>query len=362
MIAALLDQLVRPLARRLHAGHMQRLGIAPTMRLAHGLNRLKFGRHHAGRCRLYRDQLDDLLAENGPATCPPITMRDGWALDTSLSLPHLDRVLADSDQIIRERAGVRRTAEGAYRSYFQDMWTPADAERYPSFLDFATSTDVLSVVSRYLQSIPALSTTLPAGIRLVESSAEFDDQPDRPHDSQLYHIDYYSLPNVYVLVLLADTSAEQGPWTFLPRSLSQRVAAELKYWKRGKPYRLSDEEVYSVADPGAAIAFTYPRGSVLFIESSGCLHYGSRGAVRPRYQLMYGYTGACRTDFSETIMKPKVYPIRATDSRLRKMVLDKNWLPEKQSSQDRGSRVPAPHFANPRVAPAHRAQSAGGRQ
>jgi len=41
---------------------------------------------------------------------------------------------------------------------------------------------------------------------------------------------------------------------------------------------------------------------------------------------MLGYTGAYRTDFSEVIMPHEVYPIRDTDSRLRKMALNKNML------------------------------------
>jgi hypothetical protein len=253
-------------------------------------------------------------------------MKDGWALDTSMSLPYLDRVLEDSDKIIAERSGERRSSKGAYRSYFQDVWTPEDLERYPSFLDFATSSDVLSVVSHYLQSIPVLSTALPAGIRFVESNAAFDDQPDKPHDSQLYHIDYYSLPNVYVLVLLRDTNIENGPWTFLPRSVSQKASRALNYWSRQRGYRVSDEDIYSVVDRKEAIEFCYPRGTVLFIESSGCFHYGSRNSIKPRFQLMLGYTGTCRTDFSEAIMPYKVYPVRDTDSRLRKMVLNKNML------------------------------------
>ena len=90
------------------------------------------------------------------------------------------------------------------------------------------------------------SATRPSGIRFVESNAAFDDQPDRPRDSQLYHIDYYSLPSVYVLVLLRDTTSEHGPWTFLPRGISQKAAAVLKYWSCHCGYRVSDEEIYSV--------------------------------------------------------------------------------------------------------------------
>jgi len=322
-----LDALCRPVAKRLHANHMARLGIRNTMRLAHFYNRIKFRRQDNWRRRLYETQLDALLAENGPPTRPRIEMQDGWAIDASLSLPYLDRVLGDSEKIIAERAGIRRSEPGKYRSYFQDVWTPADLEKYPSFLDFTTSSDVLSTVSHYLRNIPTLSTTLPSGIRFVESNAAFDDQPGKPHDSQLYHIDYYSLPNVYVLVLLRDTTPEHGPWTFLPRSISEKAARRLNYWTKQHGYRLNDEQIYSEVDRKDVIEFCGKRGTVLFIESSGCFHYGSRNSVKPRFQLMLGYLGACRTDFSEAIMPWKVYPVREADSRLRKMVLNKSMLP-----------------------------------
>jgi len=321
-----LDAQMQPLAKRLHHNHMECLGIRNTMRLALAYNQAKFQRQDELRHALFRDRWGKLIDENGPPDRPVIEMKDGWALDTSMSLPHLDQMLEDSREIIAERSGSRRSKPGAYRSYFQDVWTPEDLDRYPSFLDFATSSEVLSVVANYIGCVPALSSTLPSGIRFVESNAAFDDQPDQPHDSQLYHVDYYSLPNVYVLVLLEDTTSEHGPWTFLPRSVSQRAAAALGNWELGRGYRFSDEEVFAVADRSQAIEFTYPRGTVLFIESSGCLHFGSRNSVKPRFQLMLGYTGACRTDFSELIMTPKVYPVRSNDSVLRKLVLNKNAL------------------------------------
>ncbi|MFN5853604.1 MAG: hypothetical protein ACK44Q_17405, partial [Pirellulaceae bacterium] len=317
------------LAKRLHRDHMQLLGISESMRLAHAWNQLQFGRQDSWRRQLYQNRLAELLDENGPPDRAPIQLHDGWAIDRSLSLPHLGRMLEEADRIIAERAGKRLTGQGAYRSFFQDMWIPAeDPLRYPAFLDFITSSELLATVAHYIGSIPALSTTLPTGIRLVESNVLFDEQPDVPKDSQLFHIDYYSLPNVYVLVLLEDTTIENGPWTFLPRSTSQRVAEKLGYWKSGRGYRLTDEEVYSVADRSEVIEFCYPRGTVLFIESSGCMHYGSRRSVKPRFQLMVGYTGACRTDFSESFMSPQTYPVRDGDSLLRRLVLQKNLLPE----------------------------------
>jgi hypothetical protein len=322
-----LDDITPSIAEWLSHGHMQHLGIANTMNLAHAYHLRRFGREDEWRRRLYREQRNYLLESNGGLTRPPIEVHDGWAIDTSMTLPHLDQVLADADRIISERAGQPLKAHGSYRSYFQILTTPEDATTCPSLLDFATSSDVLAVVGRYLQCIPVLSTTLPPGIRLVESNQAFDAEPDRPKDSQLFHMDYYSVPNLYVIVLLQDTTPEHGPWTFLPRAISQKVRRTLGYWEQGRPYRLSDEEIYSVVDRDDVIPLTYPRGTVLFIESSGCFHYGSRNSIRPRFQLMYGFTGVCRTDFSELIMEPDVYPVRESDSLLRRLVLDKHMLP-----------------------------------
>jgi hypothetical protein len=102
---------------------MSRPGIANTMRLAYFYNLLKFGRHNNWRRRrtLCQTQLATLLRENGGLSCPPIEMKDGWALDTSMSLPHLDRVLEDSDKIIAERFEQRRSSKAANRSYFQEV-------------------------------------------------------------------------------------------------------------------------------------------------------------------------------------------------------------------------------------------------
>jgi len=323
----------QPIAERLQGNHMARLGIRRTMRVAHFYNRIKYRREHGWRSRLYRRQFDELLAENGPLTRPKIKLSDGFAIDDSMSLPHLAQFLEDSEKIIAERGGVRTTEKGRYRSHFQDLWMPMeDSQKYPVFLDFATCSDVLATVIDYIKTIPVLTNNVPSGIRFVESNAAFDDKPDQLHDSQLYHIDYYSLPNVYVLVLLRDTTSENGPWTFLPRSVTKRVTRKLGYWTKKHGYRLSDDQVYSVAKREEAIEFTGKRGTVLFIESSGCMHFGSRNCVKPRFQFMLGYSGICRTDFHETFAHWQNYCVHGDDSRLRKMVLTKNLLPKKNGS------------------------------
>jgi len=318
--------LVRAAAGWLQAGHMTRLGIGNTMRIAQAYNRIRFSSRDHWRRSMYERHLDALLQENGGLIRPAMEMTDGFVIDSSFTLPHLDRILADAREIIAERCG-RRLNVDSYRSFFQDVWTPQDYEKYSAFLDFATSSDVLAVVANYLKCIPALSTVLPPGIRFVESNAAFDQEPNRPKDSQLYHLDYHSRPNVYVIVLLRDTTPESGPFTFLPRSVSDRAVKALRYRSRSMTYRVPDEKMYSVIDRKEAIEFCYPRGTVLFIHSSGCFHYGSRNSVNPRFQLMLGYTGVCRTDFGEVLQTTQVYPVRPADSALRRVVLDNRMQP-----------------------------------
>ena len=158
---------------------MSKLGIATTMRLARDYNWMKYRRQHAWRDRLYREQFEALLAENGPHP-PRIELKDGYAIDTSMSFP-LYRILDVSEEIIKERSGVVRRQ---YRSFFQNIWTEEYVRRYPAFLDFATSSDILAPVGDTLQSVPIMSTTAPPG-SLVESSEAFDTDPTRPKDSQL---------------------------------------------------------------------------------------------------------------------------------------------------------------------------------
>jgi len=114
---------------------------------------------------------------------------------------------------------------------------------------------------------------------------------------------------------------EHGPWCFLPASASERAAKAMNYRSRGCPYRITDEQMYKHVDPSEMIPFTYPAGTVLFIDSGRCFHYGSRDSVLPRYMMMYAFTTPCRTDMTLTYMSGEKFPIKDSDSRLRKMVL-----------------------------------------
>lgn len=303
------------------ASNMQRLGIRQTRRAATFYNHFRCKEKEERRRKLYRENFDELIAENGGSIGRPNMMKDGWALDTSRTLPGINELIAESEEIIAERGLKATKRPDTYRAFFQNIAKPDDTKKCPSILNFALSSSALTTVCRYIESIPVLSGTLPPGIRLAESSASFDAKPAPFRDSQLFHLDYYSDPMVYIIVLLRDVTAKSGPFRWVAAAESQGAVSKLKYWEKGTPYRLQDDEFYSVVDPKNVHELAYPKGTVLFIDPSRCFHYGSRDAVIPRYQMMYGFSPVCRSDFSELTMKPLRYHVRAQDSRLRQLVL-----------------------------------------
>ena len=317
---------VRQIAAQLSKRDMELLGIGKTMRLAKRFNRVRYGRCEQIRQEQYDRDFDRLLAEhaNGHLKEPIGKMEDGWLLDMSHSLPYLDQLIEEAEIVVAERGG--RPPPPRAKPFILDIAKPEHLDRFPSFLNFALSAPVLKIVSDYLGFVPLLSTTMPPGLRLTESSSKYDPGAGGPYrESQLYHLDHHDSPLVYVIVLLRDVTIESGPFTFLPASASARAAAKLNYRKRGAPYRVSDKEIYSVVDEKEAIQLMYPKGTVLFLDSSQCFHYGSRDCAIPRYQMMYAFVSPCRTDFSDMLMKPRVYTRQPSDSRLRRMVLTKSY-------------------------------------
>jgi len=323
MAASIVEKFKRATARPqsdLTPADTEWFGIGNLMRAAKTYNRFKYGSIHAYRRRLYRERFDELLAAHGQPACEPSVLRDGWAQDLSRCHGLIDRVCADAESIIAKRG---MTKEGSPdRKFLRDILQPQDLVDHPSLLDFALSPEILVPVSRYLGMIPVLSSTVPPAIRLTESSA--DGQVDSTYrTSQLYHLDYHDTPLVYVILLLRDVGPQSGPFTYLPAAASDTVTRKLHYFRRMVPYRLTDAQVYGAVDRREARAFTGLKGSILFLDSSRCFHYGSRDAVVPRYQLMLAYVSPCRTDFTEDKLTPRRYAARGHDSQLSRLVLDK---------------------------------------
>lgn len=313
-----------PLASRLQANDMRLLGARRTGSIARRLN--TGSRLIRARRRAYDDgdRWERLLEANGEIPADRIELRDGYAFDRSMSLPHLDGVLAAGAEMIAEYGGRRRELN---KDFLQNIVDPAEAvERHPALLDFICSSEVVAAAAPAFGYIPYLCDLLPTGIRVMESSTRFDPQPEGPwRQSQLYHLDYHSTPTLYVIVALRDIGPDDGPLHFLGRDASDRIVRELDYGARGVPYRLTDQQVHSIVDPGEVQVAAMPAGTVLFIESDRCFHMGSRNPASDRYQVQYSITSPVSNDFMELWQHRQRYPLAADAPELRRFMLDRSY-------------------------------------
>jgi hypothetical protein len=307
---------------------MALLGLHRTAQMARWWNR---GRRPLLelRRRWYEQRFDELLAENDPPGGEQrLELADGFLLlDASNTLPHLDSLVSEMDAVIDER-GLRKW-EDLGKPYLQNILPEDAATRYPSLVDFGTSSPVLSAVAPAFGYIPHLSTSLPRGIRLQESSNVHDPTPHAPwRDSQNWHRDYHTEPTFYVITLIRDVTDECGPLNYVGASVSRRVSEAVRYRSRHCSYRLTDEQFHSVVDPSEVHRLVGPPGTTLLIDSSACFHMGSRNPVVPRYQTQYAYSSPVKSDFSEILRLQQSFPVRDGDSTLRRLLCDRDFREE----------------------------------
>ena len=136
-----------------------------------------------------------------------------------------------------------------------------------SIVQFALDDNVLSIVSEYLGIVPIL-----ASVHLMRSSYT----ADVPRASQLFHCDYEDLRQMKVFVAASNVQPENGPLTALSAHNSRRVKSKLGYHYGGKTFRVPDHSVASLVSNDDVRVFTGSEGFVTFIDTSSCLHFGSR--------------------------------------------------------------------------------------
>lgn len=307
-----------PLAQAVQRDDMRRLGTHRTQSIARAFNR-GWRRSIEWRTQAYEERFTELLEGADGRAGAALELRDGFAIDRSGALPHLEALLEAGDELIERYSGTQWEPE---KPFLQNINPETAIDEYPPLLDFATSAPMIATVAPSFGYVPPLSGLLPRGVRLMESSTTFDPDADGPwRESQLYHLDYHSTPTLYVVVALRDIAPEDGPLHFLGAAASRRVVEELGYGSRGVPYRLTDDVVNALVDESEVQVFAEPRGTVLFIESSACFHFGSRRPVNPRYQMQYGFVSPVRNDFLSMWRPQRLYPVSPGDPELRRMVL-----------------------------------------
>jgi hypothetical protein len=238
-------------------------------------------------------------AYNARHANPVMGPTTGWGSVGPETFDGLDGVLTICRSLFEEKYALlhqgqeRRVGESkntrAKRQFLRNILLDEDLRRYPELVDFAVSDKALGIATSYLGTIPYLNR-----IDMLYSTPREGEDLIR---SQLFHVDPEGLTQVKFFINVFDVGEPEGPFTFIPADESTRILAGIRRLRRerGVPHvgRYTDEEVAAVGGTGAIVALKGPRGSGVSIDTSRCLHLGSR--VQPGAFRLVLYVQYCTT-------------------------------------------------------------------
>jgi hypothetical protein len=272
-------------------------------------------------------------------TCSAMDASGGYGLLAAEQLPRFDEVLATCRRLYELKTGhaaeqfsddaAGRKPAGALaekRTFLRNLLDNDDLRQHQALVDFALSDAALGLATNYLGTVPRLNR-----VDLLYSL------PRATTDlvtSQLFHLDPEGLTQVKLFINVFDTGDAEGPFTFVPADDTARILRDIRARRRsqGKPYvgRYSDEEIAAVGGTDAIVTVKGPQGSGVAVDTSRCLHLGSR--VQPGSFRLCLYVQYCTS-----IERGNVFDIeRFRNDPVR-------YLAVRHSTASAGAAVSAPH-------------------
>lgn len=160
------------------------------------------------------------------------------------------------------------------KPFFSNILEVTDFEKYPALMAFAQSPALAEAAASYLDTWPKLNTL---GV-FVSPATETTEK------SQMYHVDDMDVRLVKCFINVEDVGPDNGPFTFIPADKSEEIRSQLNHRWRGP--RLADEEVVAHCSPSDIVTLVGPAGTGALVDTSRCLHFGSRCRVGERVVIM----------------------------------------------------------------------------
>ena len=263
---------------------MYRLARTPAAGWIKRILRAKYNHSVVARKKMAESLPDDPIINNLAVQFA----KDGYCkIDGIIDKILLNQVANASDRkyLVAERAAASQ------ESHKKDFWTRLlDEDKVDGmlttdnpFVAFALQKNVLSLLAKIYGEIPFLDDVLLVLSRSTGKKLTL---------SQLWHYDYDDTRTIKLYIYLTDVNTtEDGPFTFLSAPVSKRVGSSIRS-------RRLDDEINAKVKSEEIVQMFSPRLSVFMVETSRCLHMGSRVA-EGHERLMY---------MASFITVPRMYP------------------------------------------------------
>jgi hypothetical protein len=205
----------------------------------------------------------------------------GFAVYPPGSVDKADDLVAAGNALI-DSIGHDALAEKAQKGFVANGFIPETELRLGSpYLRFALGEDVVDAIFAYLKFVPALWK--------VDVWYSFH-RTDTPRGSQLWHLDHADTTQVKVFVHLDDVVSTSGPLSAVDAESSDRLGDRVG-WVYDDGRRVTDDQVIDAVGAEAIVRFEGSAGTVDFVDTSRCFHFGSRvdpsGTPRRLFMAQY---------------------------------------------------------------------------
>ncbi len=172
-------------------------------------------------------------------------------------------------------------------AFLRSILTNQDLAQNPKLVDFALSDSLLSLVTNYLGTIPHLNR--------IDLLYSVNHGGEEAISSQIYHLDPEGTRQAKLFMNLRDVGPDEGPFTFIPAAETTRIVNAIKKRRLADSEmaagRFLDDELEAVGGLDRAISVDGPKGSAALVDTSRCLHFGSR--VKPGTYRLCLYIQYC---------------------------------------------------------------------
>ena len=222
-----------------------------------------------------RRALAETLLRDHPAETQDNTLQErGIAIFKPGAFPHADEAVTDCRAAFldfRKNSGNKGRPAHYKSDFLVSVFRSEDAVRYPDVMNFVLSEPMVQFVSRYFGEVPLLT----------DVSLKWSPRNDTLKESQLFHRDGEDSRQLKLLLNVDEVTADHGPMVAVPAAASQLVMNKLGY----KTGRVDDDAVVRIAGKESLFNCAGPAGQVAAVDTSRCLHYGSRGNSKDRLVL-----------------------------------------------------------------------------
>lgn len=199
-------------------------------------------------------------------------------------IPALDRVCEIGRAVYARNTDYEEDRAAQGKSPISHLWRFVTDAEEAELVRLATADEIAEIMAGYFGAVPRFDN---ADIWVSRPNAA-------PIGSQLFHLDKPDRRYTSIFLNLEPVTDENGPFEFLDKQESDRVRAQTGYEKLYylKDGRLPDAELDAIGATGRLRRLTGPEGAGGIVDTSECLHAGSRCRSGVRVVMILSYMHA----------------------------------------------------------------------